>query len=118
MSTALYRTVLMILALLLAGCSTPRTLATQEANAAWDYVALGDSIPSGFGVNGRSYVTYYAEYIQADLGVTVKVHNWSVPGQTTRQLLQSLQNNQVLRDAIKEAEVITPSGPAGMISPN
>ena len=100
-------TVLMVFVLLLAGCSPPHSLATQEANTAWDYVALGDSIPAGYGVNGRSYVTYYAEYIEADLGVTVSVHNWSIPGQTTQQLLRSVQNNQALQDAIKEAEVIT-----------
>ncbi|MCP4605309.1 MAG: hypothetical protein GY847_33120 [Proteobacteria bacterium] len=85
----------------LVGCSSP-----SPTPALWDYVALGDSIPAGYGV-GKSYVTYYAEYIEADLGVTVTVHNWAVSGQTTRKLLMDVQNNQELWDAISEAEVIT-----------
>lgn len=99
--------VLMIVVLLLAGCGTHQPLSTHEANTSWDYVALGDSIPAGYGVNSQSYVIYYAEYIEADLGVAVNVHNWSIPGQTTQELLRTLQNNLGLRDAIKNAEVIT-----------
>ena len=98
---------LVVVVLLLAGCGTPQPLSTHEANTTWDYVALGDSIPAGYGVNAQSYVIYYAEYIEADLGVKVNVHNWSIPGQTTKQVLTKLQNDQELRDAIKDAEVIT-----------
>jgi len=76
--------------MLLAGCSTLQPLSTPEANTTWDYVALGDSIPAGYGVKGQSYVIYYAEYIEADLGVKVNVQNWSIPGQTTKQLLTKL----------------------------
>ena len=98
---------MMVIIILLSGCSTQYGAPSLEAEGVWDYVALGDSIPAGYGVNGHSYVTYYADYIEDDMGVQVRVHNYSIPGQTTKQLLGTLQNDQQLRDAIKEAEVIT-----------
>lgn len=98
--------VAMIGFLLLVGCGSHQPASAQEAGMSWEYIALGDSIPAGYGA-GQSYVNYYAGYIEADLGVTVNVHNWSIPGQTTQQLLRSLQDNPVLRDAIRDAEVIT-----------
>jgi lysophospholipase L1-like esterase len=77
--------------------------AVSKSKDSWDYVALGDSTPAP----RPSYVDYFAEAIEADLGVSVTVHNWAVNGQTTRDLLFQLRNNQELRDTIKEAEVIT-----------
>ena len=60
-----------------------------------------------FGVE-KSYVDYYAEFIEQDLGVEVEVHNfsreWSDRNNLTRY---KLRKNQELREAIKEAEVIT-----------
>ncbi|MBC8445645.1 MAG: SGNH/GDSL hydrolase family protein [Chloroflexi bacterium] len=53
------------------------------------------------------YVNLYAEYIERDLGVEVAVHNWAVGGAGFSRLLDALRNNQELRDAISEAEVIT-----------
>ena len=102
-----HKTGILVKILLLVGCSTQFASPTLEAEGVWDYVALGNSIPAGYGVNRQSYVTYYAEFIEDDMGVQVVVHNYSIPGQTTKQLLRSLQNDQQLRDAIKEAEVIT-----------
>jgi len=72
----------------------------------WDYVALGDSYPAGYQVE-KSYVDYYAEFIEQDLGVDVEVHNFSRTGQSATSLLYMLRKNLELRDAIKEAEVIT-----------
>jgi hypothetical protein len=46
------------------------------ADKTWDYVALGDSYPAGLGVE-NSYVDYYAEFIEQDLGVQVEVNNFS-----------------------------------------
>ena len=87
---------LMLMGTLAAGC-TDRT---------WDYVALGDSFPAGLGVE-KSYVDYYAELIEQDLGVQVEVHNFSRNGQSTTVLLGRLRKSAELRDAIQEAEVIT-----------
>ena len=81
---------------LTAGCG-PKT---------WDYVALGDSWPAGYGVE-KSYVDYYAEFIEQDLGVQVEVHNFSVSGQSATLLLGQLRNNVEIREAIQAAEVIT-----------
>lgn len=74
----------------------------------WDYVALGDSVPNGFGVTGnRSYVDIYAGYIREDLDVAVITHKWTQDGETSGQLLEKLRNNQELRDDISKAELIT-----------
>jgi lysophospholipase L1-like esterase len=72
----------------------------------WDYVALGDSTPAGYGV-GESYVHFYAQAIEEDLDVRVEVHNFSRSGQTTSSLLSQLEANEELREAIRRAEVIT-----------
>lgn len=76
------------------------------AGKKWDYVALGDSYPAGFGVE-RSYVDYYAEFIEQDLGVQVEVHNFSRSGESASILLRRLRDDQELRDAIRDAKVIT-----------
>ncbi|MHA2042852.1 MAG: SGNH/GDSL hydrolase family protein [Candidatus Thorarchaeota archaeon] len=86
----------MLINVLTAGC----------ADKTWDYVALGDSYPAGLGVE-NSYVDYYAEFIEQDLGVQVEVHNFSRNYQSASLLLYQLRNKQELRDAIKDAEVIT-----------
>lgn len=72
----------------------------------WDYVALGDSYPAGYGVE-RSYVDYFAEYIRTDLGVQVKIHNFARTGLTTAGLLDQVYTDEALRKAIRDAEVIT-----------
>jgi len=83
---------------------TPEPTITPDNT--WDYVALGDSYPAGFGVE-KSYVDYYAEFIEQDLGVQVEIHNFSVSGQSATTLLYKLRKDDELREAIKEAEVIT-----------
>jgi lysophospholipase L1-like esterase len=84
------------------------TVALPEGGAEWDYVALGDSWAAGYGVvGGRSYVVYYAAHIEADLGVKVTLHNWGRSGLSSGGLLAMLRNNQELRNAISEAEVVT-----------
>jgi lysophospholipase L1-like esterase len=75
-------------------------------NRTWDYVALGDSYPAGYGAE-RSYVDYYAEYMEADLGVQVEVHNYARTGLTTAGLLGQLRQDKTLRGRLREAEVIT-----------
>ncbi|RLC70383.1 MAG: hypothetical protein DRI81_19175 [Chloroflexi bacterium] len=76
------------------------------ANKTWDYVALGDSTPAGYGVE-NSYVDYYAEFIEEDLGVQVEVRDFSRSGQSTSSLLNQLRANEDLRAALQDAEVIT-----------
>lgn len=66
----------------------------------WDYVVLGDSSTWGF-------PKYFAAHIETDLGVKVKVHDRSVGGLSTGQLLKMLNNDKELRNIISEAEVVT-----------
>ena len=72
----------------------------------WDYVALGDSYPAGYGAE-RSYVDYYAEHMEADLGVQVETQNFARTGLTTSGLLSQVRSDEKLQEAIREAEVIT-----------
>jgi len=84
------------------------TATPEEDETAWDYVALGDSIPGGVGMDlGRSYVHLYADYLAEDLGVEVRVHNRSAVGETTVSLLGKLQSDETVRALVSEAEVIT-----------
>jgi len=52
-------------------------------------------------------VNVYAEHIEKDLGVEVRVHNRGVSGQTSGELLDRIRSSQRLRDNISHAEVIT-----------
>jgi len=82
-----------------------RVRATLEPGMTWEYIALGDSVARGIG--REPYVTHYAEYLEADLGVTVNVQNWAVGGLRGEELLRQVQTVTSLQDAIGEAEVIT-----------
>jgi len=72
----------------------------------WDYVALGDSTPDGYGVE-RSYVDYYAVFIEEDLAVDVEVHNHARSGQKASTMLNQVRDDQGIRAALRDAEVIT-----------
>jgi len=69
-------------------------------------VVLGDSSQWGFG-------TFYAAYMEADLGVKVQVQDRTIGGLSSKDLLERLRTNQRLRSEIHNAEVITfsPGGP-------
>ncbi len=73
----------------------------------WSYVALGDSTPAGFGVGEDNYVAFFAEYLRQDFKVEVDVHNYARSGETTSELLERFQTNEVLRDHLKVSNVIT-----------
>lgn len=74
-------------------------------DAPWDYVALGDSLAAGVGAR-RGYVDRYAEYLRDDTGARVRLTNLGVSGQTSSQLLRSLENPSTRR-ALRGAEVVT-----------
>jgi hypothetical protein len=65
-----------------------------------DYIVLGDSFT-------RSFPNIYAAHIEADLGVNVKLHDRSVGGQRSDELLKALREDDVLRNTLRCAEVIT-----------
>lgn len=67
----------------------------------WDVVVMGDSF------FGRSTIAVqYAEFITADLGVEVNLHERAVNGQEPAKLLANLRNDEELRQLIRDAEVI------------
>jgi hypothetical protein len=73
---------------------------TESKKRNWNYIALGDSFTWGF-------PDIYASHIEADLGVSVKLHNFSVGGQNSDELLEALHGNTLLRSLLGEAEVVT-----------
>lgn len=80
-------------------------VATPEPGTAWDYLVITDS--SLIGVGER-----YAAHLEADLGVTVRLHNEWRGGQESAYLLERVLNDEELRELIREAEVITYAGNA------
>ncbi len=79
-----------------------------------NYVALGDSIASGYGlenVEEQSYVGQVAQAVENKYGA-VKVHNLGENGLRSEQLLailegRSKEQHQQYMDAIREADLIT-----------
>jgi len=73
----------------------------------WNYVALGDSFPAGFGVGGNNYVNYLADYLRQDYAVQVIVENYARSGARTADLLLQLQTNKHLHTALINADLVT-----------
>src|SRR5918998_3336845 len=94
---------LILVVVLLVGASQGTTLA---APASWDYVALGDSLATGFGAF-TGYVPRYEAHIEADTGVAVTRTNLGRNGWTRSQLLSALRSDPTFRRAIREAEIVT-----------
>jgi len=84
----------------LAILAIPLILSVTCSDEEWDYVVLGDSSAWGF-------PKYYAAHIEEDLGVKVIVHDRTVGGLSSGQLLSMLRDDGKLRDAISKAEVVT-----------
>jgi lysophospholipase L1-like esterase len=94
---------LILVVVLLVGASQGTTLA---APASWDYVALGDSLATGYGAF-KGYVPRYDAYIETDTGVAVTRTNLGRNGWTSSQLLSALRNDPTFRRATREAEIVT-----------
>ena len=94
---------LILVVVLLVGASQGTTLA---APASWDYVALGDSLATGFGAL-TGYVPRYEAHIETDTGVAVTRTNLGRNGWTSSQLLSALRSDPTFRRATREAEIVT-----------
>jgi len=94
---------LILVVVLLVGASQGTTLA---APASWDYVALGDSLATGFGAF-KGYVPRYEAHVETDTGVAVTRTNLGQNGWTSSQLLSALRNDPTFRRATREAEIVT-----------
>ncbi len=75
-------------------------------SSSWDYVALGDSLATGFGAR-KGYVPRYRDHVKTDTGVTVKLTNLGKNGWTSADLLHALRNDPNFRGAVSGAEVVT-----------
>ena len=82
------------------------TTAAAAANGSLGYVALGDSLATGYGAT-NGYVYRYADLLEVDTETTVDVYNRGVNGLTSERLRAEIENDQSARDAIRQAEVIT-----------
>lgn len=97
----------MLVIFLLAACGssdpavTPNASAVQQS-AVWDYVALGDARTAD-----ADWPDLYAVHVETDLGVEVRVHNWASVNQTSEALLDSLRENESLRQIVARAEIVT-----------
>ena len=94
---------LILVVVLLVGASQGTTLA---APTSWDYVALGDSLATGYGAF-KGYVPRYEAHIETDTGVAVTRTNLGRNGWTSSQLLSALRSDPTFRRAIREAEIVT-----------
>jgi len=81
---------------------TPTAEAADDVPV-WDYVVLGGSISEA----RPGYPDPYAAHIEEDLGVRVKVHRWTGAGFDSVRLLRELRGLEVVRDLLREAEVVT-----------
>ena len=91
---------LILVVVLLVGASRGTTLA---APASWDYMALGDSLATGFGAF-KGYAPRYEAYIETDTGVGVTPTNL---GRTDRPVPNCSLPSATFRRASREAEIVT-----------
>jgi hypothetical protein len=97
----------LILGVLLAACSIIQSeiepqKKIEPSGVEWDYLPLGDHWTAS-----AEWPEIYAAYIEADLGVTVTIHNWASGEQTSATFLEMLQENSSLRAQVHNAEVVT-----------
>lgn len=94
----------LFLSLLSAGCGSGTT--GNGSGPTWHYTAMGDSLAAG-ALAEMGYVPRYATYINTDTGATVETLNLGVPGWTSADLLNALQNDSVFRKQVSGAQVVT-----------
>ncbi|HSV65074.1 MAG TPA: SGNH/GDSL hydrolase family protein [Mycobacteriales bacterium] len=82
-------------------------LARGAQPAATTLVGLGDSVPAASGCDCTSFVAGYGARLADRTGGPVIVHNLSVPGQTSADLLAGLATGQPAAAAVAQAAVVT-----------
>jgi lysophospholipase L1-like esterase len=101
-----------IISLLLAGTmlvSIPVTAFAKPEKKVVDYVVLGDSLAAGQ-TPYRQIDSGYGEYIAKRFEQSqykVKLDNYGVSGFTSTQLKNQLNTNNKIKEAIRNAEIIT-----------
>ena len=95
----------LLLLLFVAACGSGTT-GNNSSAPTWNYTALGDSLASGL-IAQEGYVARYATYVNLDTGANVNTTNLGVPGWTSNDLLNSIQNDPVFRNQITGALVVS-----------
>src|SRR3712207_3163948 len=72
------------------------TIATTAVDSSLYYVALGDSLATGYGLTG--YVDRYAGLLGTDTGTTVDVYNLGVNGLTSGQLRNGIESDRRVKE--------------------
>jgi lysophospholipase L1-like esterase len=67
---------------------------------------LGDSVPSGYHCNCTPYPQLSASGLASTTGQTVKAANDAVAGYTTTDVLQQLNSDSTVIDAVKKADAV------------
>lgn len=74
----------------------------------YSYTAIGDSLTVGFGaLPGNGFVPIYRGLAERHVGGFVSYENLGVNGLTTGGLNESINRNGLMRQALKQAEIIT-----------
>lgn len=73
------------------------------------YVALGDSLTEGVGdTTGQGgFVPLLAQSLTNDYGYEVEYQNFGISGNTSNQILKRMKENQELKTALQEANLLT-----------
>jgi lysophospholipase L1-like esterase len=72
------------------------------------YLAFGDSLTVGYGsAPGQGFVPLYAKALEETVGREVQSCNAGVNGATTQHLLDMLRTDPILRERVRESELIT-----------
>jgi hypothetical protein len=81
--------VLFCVLLILVGCSPVNNQPEAELTSLeeWDVVVIGDSTLWGIGEN-------IAEHIESDYGISVNLHDFSIPNLTAAQALEAVKNSE------------------------
>ncbi|HFU3729464.1 TPA: SGNH/GDSL hydrolase family protein [Streptococcus suis] len=80
-----------------------------SVNRKFRYLALGDSLTEGVGdVTGQGgFVPLLAQSLVNEYGYEVDVQNFGVSGNTSKQILKRMKENEELQQALKEADLLT-----------
>lgn len=94
-----------VFAVLLPAAGLSHAAPTQTT--VWNVVALGDSDTTGEGdATGLGWVGRYARLLRKERGLKVVVTNLAVNGKTSADLLAEMRSDQVMRAAVKKAQIV------------
>ncbi len=80
---------------------TATAVVAEQGNEEWTYVVLG------FAGMSKGWPSLYANYMEEDLNITVKVHNDTQDGQDTKGVVAMLMARRMVQKHLAEADVVT-----------